>query len=610
MSELLGSFKLLQSGDFFADLHELLWPKGPSTPTGGDCTEPELLHRYTEICTAVPKSIWTEKEADTRKEGAPSLVSAVEGGHATPVPFYKTYVDEDAPPPPLAYIDLRKHKALRMHELSDMNTLLIRHEYREFMAYAMNCPSGQRRFLLTGQSGIGKSVAACYILFVLLASRQSVFLITDPKRIYYFSDYGVQESGTGHPSDMANPHTRAAVRSSWVVIQVDGVRGLESWMPEMWVDWAGGVVWSSSPHPSRTMNRFMKLFDADAWYMKPWTPEEIAAVTTLEGKDPKVIWERLMKTGPVARSLFGSQSPVTDSIVDCSHADNLYELADSEFGNILFLVRPQEVLNDTGTVLERNTPSFHFLSNHIGDHVWKEVERHTDQQRVEKIRSPVGKLVESMLYHALIHRKVKLPAAFGGHGNATVAGHIELTGDAENFVFGSQSDSRPLYLRPQSASFAAVDAILVTGTALCLIQSSLTPLYPPVVATLLRILSRLKANGIAVDSLHLVFCLVGTHRRRIEELVLEAREKLEASPEAFELGISPIARTRLSKLKVTGLTLDTQNKRLLTVPETAPKSWRILRPLLGMFTTRGSPGLEGGRLLTVTGKSKNSAKNT
>ncbi len=167
-----------------------------------------------------------------------------------------------------------------------------------------------------------------------------------------------------------------------------------------------------------------------------------------------------------------------------------------------------------------------------------------------------------MLHRALIHRKIDVPTAFGG---GSVKGELELIGQAKDFFLEThtedQRDCRPLYLRPQSSNFAAVDAILITSTVLCLIQSSLATLPSYFIKIVLQILARIKTNKIAVDSLDLVYCVVGTDEDRVKGLVREASKNLtvQASPQAEELGtFSEIDLTRLSKLEVKGLVLDTQ----------------------------------------------------
>ncbi|KAJ7489566.1 hypothetical protein FB451DRAFT_1225285 [Mycena latifolia] len=561
----LPSFTRLTSDYCYAALHELLWPKEPTSSQPGDSAEPSALRKCIQA-RAADMSLWVDDQGD---------VNAMD-------------LDEDESQLPLSpleirYIDLSKHEALcvhRLHNAWDSHTFIIRQEYVEFMTYAMNCGIHERRFFLTGQPGIGKGFGACYFLFFLLASGQSVFFIPNPGWVYYFSPAGVDTVAAGQ-SDMGDPETRAAIERSWVLIDVVG--GLsETWLPERWVGAAAGLIWTSSPK-ARRMYKFTTQLHATVWYMKPWSSQEIAALTKLDGMDPDLVRERLSITGPVAWSLAMDDPISVDSIICRSLAAKLFDLATSDASDRdrVFLLMPQEVLDESGRPsLERQKPSFTFLSNDVADRTLELMKLHDVEIRRQLAqafaypytRPAAGKLVESILNRALIHRKIDLPDAFGG---GPVKGHLELIGNAEDFVLEPHTppprECRPLYLRPQSPAFAsqAVDAVLVTVAQLCLVQTSLAPLHSHGVKTLLQILARLETNKIEVDALDLVYWLVGTDENRVEELVREASEKLEAlqaGPQARELGdLSQFARNRLGKLRVVGFTIDMETDRLVRV---------------------------------------------
>ncbi|KAJ7484631.1 hypothetical protein FB451DRAFT_88537 [Mycena latifolia] len=557
----LPEFTRVGPKDQYAILHKLLWPTGPtsSQPADSAAPEPERLARHIEACAA-DLSLWTDDQ----------------DGDATAMDVDK--LEQPPPAPPIRYINLAEleHESLAVHRLSALDTLIVRQEYVDFMAHAMQ---GQKlHFFLTGQPGIGKSIGAGYFLFRLLASGQSVFFIPDTHNVFYFSEAGVDVVNASH--NMGNVDVKRALRRSWILIDVE--IGSQEWFPDPWVELASCLVWTSSPKESR-MRHFIKQYRATAWFMKPWSLEEIAAVTTLEKRDPKDVRARFARSGPVARSLFSDSTMATttsiDKVVNKALADNLFDFATSDLvdktdkaSHRMFLIGPQEALDEAERPsLQRKERSFDFLSNYIASRTAELTERHVEKVRRQlahafdspDTRSVAGKLVESMLHRALIHRKIDLPAAFGG---GPVAGELELIGKAEDFFLEThvpnQRDCRPLYLRPQSPNFAAVDAILVTVAVLCLVQSSLPTSHSHVVKTLLQILTRLKTNKIAVDSLRLVYCVVGTDEGRVKRLVREASEKLtalQASPQARELGnLSQIALTRLSRLQVVGFTFDTQ----------------------------------------------------
>ncbi|KAJ7322874.1 hypothetical protein DFH08DRAFT_888141 [Mycena albidolilacea] len=553
----LPGFARVNPNNPYAMLHKLLWPTGPtsSQPADSAAPEPERLARHIDACVA-DLSLWTDDQ----------------DGDATAMDVD----DSERPPPapPIRYINLAEveHKSLAVHRLLALDMIIVRQEYVDFMAHATaHVMQGKKiHVFLTGQPGIGKSIGAGYFLFRLLASGRSVFFIPDKHSIFYFSEAGVDVVNASH--NMGNINVKRALRCSWILIDVES--GSQEWFPDPWVELASCLVWTSSPR-ERRMHHFNKQYKATAWYMKPWSLAEIAAVMTLQKRDPKDIRARFARSGPVARNLFSDPEMVTDTsldkVINKALADNLFNFATSNLVDQMFLIRPQEVLDEAERPsLQRRECSFEFLSNYIASRTAELTERHVEKvwQQLARAfdnpdtRSAAGKLVESMLHRALIHRKIDLPAAFGGGPVA----ELELIGKAEDFCLETHApnrrDCRPLYLRPQTPNFAAVDAILVTVAVLCLFQTSLATSHSHVVKTLLQILTRLEINKIAVDSLRLVYCVVGTDEGRVKRLVREASEKLttlQASPQARELGnLSQIALTRLNRLRVVGFKFDMQ----------------------------------------------------
>ncbi|KAJ7469040.1 hypothetical protein FB451DRAFT_1478830 [Mycena latifolia] len=130
-------------------------------------------------------------------------------------------------------------------------------------------------------------------------------------------------------------------------------------------------------------------------------------------------------------------------------------------------------------------------------------------------RSVAGKLVAAMMHRAPT-RGMQLPAVFGA---GIVTGTLKLIGNAGSFVYETAPTDiaqRPLYLRPESPGFAAVDAILVTDETLGLIRASRLP------------------RGAQVDVSRLgevIYCLIGT------------------DPERFHKGVAAASRT-LAELKM------------------------------------------------------------
>ncbi|KAJ6560409.1 hypothetical protein B0H19DRAFT_115601 [Mycena capillaripes] len=152
---------------------------------------------------------------------------------------------------------------------------VVRHEYGLFFEHAMsrvnNPPDDSywARLFVAGQPGIGKSFSGYYILFRLLALGQSVFFVYSPTKVYYFASEGVQ-STTEVPEPFSTIVT--ALRNSWVLIDTEE----SDWVPPMIFNRARCVIWTSSPRES-CIDRFLKKFGAEMWYMKAWSSKEIAA---------------------------------------------------------------------------------------------------------------------------------------------------------------------------------------------------------------------------------------------------------------------------------------------------------------------------------------------
>ncbi|KAJ7068832.1 hypothetical protein C8F01DRAFT_624166 [Mycena amicta] len=540
----LPGFRPVFPSSEYATLHRLLWRTGETA-----AAEPRQLAKYIKTC-----------EGDLRWTA---------GGESM-------QVDEpDQPPPEIRYIDLTlaEARSFAVHRLFTIGKMIIRQEYVEFLAHALRTAQKENnpRFFLAGQPGIGKSVGAVYFLLWLLASGHSVFFVPNkPDNIFYFSQAGVVFA-KADDNIMSTLEVHNALSQSWFLVDVDA----SARIPEAWVERARCLVWTSAPKEDGQYT-FRKQRTA-TWYMKPWSWEEIAALSMLEGRDPSDIWARFTKSGPVARSFFTEMDPVDiDQVIKQALADNLFQFATDLGENAakgshqMFLIQPLEVLDDGQGSLQRNKCSFHFLSNYVASRTVELMEQRLDniqQQLAIAFASPdtrpaAGKLVESILHRAFIKQKIDLPNAFGG---GKIEGAFELIGKAENFFLeisaSDQRNCRPLYLRPQSPNFAAVDAILVTKTVLCLIQCSLTDTHSHDIKTLLQIVARLETHHIEVDPLKLLYCVVGINKDRVKQLVCEGTKKLkalQASVQAQGLGhLSQITVTLLSRLEVVGFTLHT-----------------------------------------------------
>ncbi|KAF7336576.1 hypothetical protein MSAN_02289800 [Mycena sanguinolenta] len=557
----------------YAVIRDTLWPPisadgGPEEGESARGEPPALLDR---IKTLTPDDGWlahSGKKSDSDAMDVDDTDGEGEGDDPN------DGEDVDGGPPGIRYISLKAYPTLAFEKLAqevdwrgDKATFVIRHEYGLFMEHAMSRLSSppddsyRARFFVTGQPGIGKCFGCYYFLFRLLAMGQSVFFLNAPTTVPW-------------------PATVKALRNSWVLVDIDEKT---DWTPPEIFNRARCVVWTSSPQESR-MKKFLKTYGAEKWYMKAWSSKEIAAVTERLAIDQTKIMGRLATGGPVARSLFGGTPvPTPESIekdIKAALRGNIFAFVpvDASGEGIqpvhrVFLIQPLVVI-DKGSErasLQRTDYSAEFLSAHIAHTTFDLAQDHFEKIQgqlaaaldTSTTRSVAGKLVEAMMHRALT-RGIRLPAVFGA---GTVAGTLKLIGKAGTFVCDTASADiakRPLYLRPESPNFAAVDAILATDNKLGLIQASLGDSHRRDFGMMLRIMSRLP-RGAQVDVSCLgdvIYCLVGTDPERVHKLVAEASRTLgelkmfDAQKLSKELSMrhTKIAHRRLSTFRVVGYT--------------------------------------------------------
>lgn len=284
--------------------------------------------------------------------------------------------------------------------------------------------------------------------------------------------------------------------------------------------------------------------------------------------------ERLATGGPVARSLFGGEDvPTRESVendIQAALRGNIFVY--TPFHPVL-LIQPRVAI-DKGSgraCLQRTEYTAEFLSAHLAHTTFDLAQGHLEKVQgqlavaldTSATRAVAGKLLEAMMHRALT-RGIQLPAVFGA---GTVVATRKLIGKAGSFVCEpapADIAKRPLYLRPESPNFAAVDAILATDEKLGLIRTSLGDSHRSDFGVMLRIMSRLP-HGAQVDVSRLgevIYCLVGTEPACVRELVAEASRALaelkmfDAEKLSKELSLrhAKLAHSRLSMFRVVGYT--------------------------------------------------------
>ncbi|KAJ6502212.1 hypothetical protein C8R45DRAFT_975769 [Mycena sanguinolenta] len=429
-------------------------------------------------------------------------------------------------------------------------------------------------FFLTGRPGIGKTFGSMYFLLHLLASGQPVFVVDGSKRVTYFGRNGCYLSKNPELVDeesLENAEFIDLLADSWVLIDVGMDR---AFLPAVWIQQAAVVIWTSSPNEIR-MHDFRSQMQARTWYMRPWSLQEFDAVISLEFPSKRQeLLQRVQKKGPVARTVFHKldtqeteaarlnaavQSAVNqkDYLV-WEKLGNTVERAESVI-YCVFLILPAEIVDEsTGAVTyRRDCSQITFLSNHVAHcaAIAMTSNRKVYGKRLaavydaDGVRTAVGPLFENILHGALERKEINEQAIQVVFGVTAIFAAVMLAGEATNFVVeaGKDTSTRPLYLRPFSTTFAAIDSILVTDEVIFLIQCTLGDRHSFVVKILLLILHQLHTKlKLPLSKLRLVYCVIGSNPEKVESVLVAATNKLEA----LKTAIKPVTRsTRKGKGK-------------------------------------------------------------
>ncbi|KAF7301138.1 hypothetical protein MIND_00678200 [Mycena indigotica] len=348
---------------------------------------------------------------------------------------------------------------------------IIRDEYVRFYRHALKAIElGRATFFLTGQPGIGKSFQCDYFVLLLLACGQSFFLIREKETAFFFSDAGVERYRIAD----FNIKQYNALNKSWVLIDVDD-SDISTWTPLRVFKDRLCLIWTSPPRELR-LHFMHNQFNAELWFMRPWSTEEIVVATHLRNMDPATISRRYKVVGPIARELFHAKEPEPKMSDDAAIVNvlqgNFFPSGATELldGNIhpIFMITPQRIEFQ----LDRKHFTVDFRSHEVADRFTSKVHESFEGLRdtlTEGFYSPATRLLTRKLFESVIHRaleqdRLRLPDVFGGDTVATILG------SATTFVRRFDPTDLPVYLNPGALDFGAVDAIVVTDDHVGLLQ--------------------------------------------------------------------------------------------------------------------------------------------
>ncbi|KAJ7238769.1 hypothetical protein B0H12DRAFT_89796 [Mycena haematopus] len=221
----------------------------------------------------------------------------------------------------------------------------------------------------------------------------------------------------------------------------------------------------------------------------------------------------------------------------------------------VFLILPRETVDEaTGVVtFERDRYHVAFLSNHVAqcaaammrqsEDMWQPREVYATQLTAALdhpwVGSAAASLFENILHGALQRAEIDGEAIQNVFGVPAVSAAVMLAGEATDFIVEAGKDeetsARPLYLRPSSTMFAAVNSILITDRAVYLIQCRLGGWHSFFVRTVLQILDRLETKlKFNLHKLQLYYCVVGSASKPVEMILDAATRKLDELKDAVD----------------------------------------------------------------------------
>ncbi|KAJ7702416.1 hypothetical protein B0H17DRAFT_145987 [Mycena rosella] len=459
----------------------------------------------------------------------------------------------------IAYIDLQKAPALKRIFAPEYckPIFIVRQEYMEAMEHVLTAaenvgdlgPPWNTRHIVTGQPGIGKSLGSYYFLFRLLSSGTATFYINETDNVAtYYHEGGVS---TLNPAE-CRLFPEKIREAAWVLVDIPRT---PNWAPPFLATKGYNVIITASPSQPRMRNAIIGA-QAVEWYMKPWTMAEISALMELNGEDLARTRDALKTHGLVPRALFGERpnaQKIKQAISVAATRNYFLEggaftletaAGDPDITHQVYLVGPQ-VLQD-GT-FDRRAYTAQFLTADIATLLGAALDQRNQSfvvslarafNTVPQTRSAAGVIVEGMFHTALTQ-----PAAGEEVINcSTVCSFHRITrsltmfGTADRFFLESHRREdlrdRPLYLRPNSQTFACVDALLLTQDSVLHIQSSLSDRHVLILLTISTIIKCLNKHFPGSSGLLQVYCLLGIDMAKVQKLVNSAHGQLDVAKKA------------------------------------------------------------------------------
>lgn len=267
--------------------------------------------------------------------------------------------------------------------------------------------------------------------------------------------------------------------------------------------------------------------------------------------------ERKRTVGPVPRALFLS-SPANTSLAKVALDEAAIAfltnpvahmrgvsgdaVTESQVSHRLYMVLPAfQAAPDGSPIIDREQTQVVFLSDHIAVFLSAKLEVLLMKHREvfdELTNVGPGQPVAGYVLKGLVHRRISGSSTSRGASDlATTFGltsqpsRIDVSGTAEGFVLQPRLQG-DLHIVPVSKNFPAADSMLVTNSAVYLLQVTVSPSHSHGLGFLFAILARLADFNLASSDKSIHYCIVGMDspegRIAIKQNVDRARNTLES----------------------------------------------------------------------------------